>query len=137
MKNEFDEKHALLLKVSDPEIAAFYIDWQYIRNSGEFETAAHLLAHLAREILRGLKNRVPKDPEKKIYNDVIGCFDRFSHRRQGRKAPRGKEQFEIVWPNFENLLVYLVESGNDFNSKAAQCLPLQRPARFISKFKKG
>ena len=136
MKSEFDEKHALLLKVSDPEIAAFYIDWQYIRNSGEFETAAHLLAHLAREILRGLKNRVPKDPEKKIYNDVIGCFDRFSHRRQGRKAPRGKEQFEIVWPNFENLLVYLVESGNDFNSKAAQCLPFNVLQDLLASLKK-
>ena len=120
MKNEFDEKNTLLLKISDPEIAAFYTDWQYIRNSSEFETAAHLLAHLAREILRGLKNRVLRDPEKKIYNDVIHRFDGFSHRRQGWKAPRGKEQFEIVWPNFENLLVYLVESTNNFNSETVQ-----------------
>ena len=121
MKNEFDKEQDLLLKVSDPEIAAFYTDWQYIRNSGEFETAAHLLAHLAREILRGLKNKVPKGPQKKIYNDAIDRFDGFSHRRQGWKAPRGKEQFEIVWPNFENLLVYLGESGNDFNSKGTRC----------------
>ena len=86
MKNEFNKEQDLLLKVSDPEIAAFYTDWQYIRNSGEFETAAHLLAHLAREILRGLKNRVPKGPKKKIYNDVIDRLDGFSHRRQGWKS---------------------------------------------------
>ncbi len=120
MKNGFDKEHAVLLKVIDPEIADFCIDWQYIRKSDEFETTAHLLAHLAREILRGLKNRVPKGPEEKIYNNVIDRFDGFSHRRQGWEVPRDKEQFEIVWPDFENLLVYLIETDPDFHSNAAQ-----------------
>ena len=121
MSNRFDEKHAVLLKTIDPEIGDFYSDWVRMRESDEFETTVHLLAHLAREILRGLKNSVPKGPDKKIYNDIIDRFDGFSHRRQGWKAPRGKEKFEIVWPDFENLLVYLVESGPDFHSNAAQC----------------
>ena len=121
MKSEFDKEHAALLKVIDPEIANFYADWQHLRNSGEFETTAHLLAHLAREILRGLKNRVQNGPEKKIYNDVIDRFDGFSHRRSGWKTPREKEQFEMVWPDFENLLVYLIETDPDFHSNAAQC----------------
>lgn len=134
MKNEFAPKKPLLLKVSDPEIAAFYTDWRYIRNSDEFETAAHLLAHLAREILRGLENRVPKESNKKIYKDFIDRFDGFSHRRQGWKVPRGKDQFEIVWPNFENLLVYLVENGNGFNNKAAQC-PFNALQDSLARFK--
>ncbi|MDE0400163.1 MAG: hypothetical protein OXL96_20390 [Candidatus Poribacteria bacterium] len=121
MKNEFDQKNALLLKISDPEIAAFYTDWQYIRNSSEFETAAHLLAHLAREILRGLEDRYPKDMDKKIYSDLIHRFDRYSHRRKGGQAPREKEQFEIVWPDFENLLVHLVESSTSFCNTADPC----------------
>ena len=121
MKNEFDEKHAALLKAIDPEIAVFYTDWQYMRNSGEFETTAHLLAHLAREILKGLKSRMPKDIDEKIYNDIIQDFHGFSHRRQGWKTPREKEQFEIVWPDFENLLVYLVENGPDFHDTSDHC----------------
>ena len=120
MSNRFNEKHSALLKVIDPEIVAFYTDWQYMRKSCEFETAAHLLAHLAREILRCLQNRVPKGPEKKIYNDVIACFHGFSHRRSGWKTPREKEQFEMVWPDFENLLVYLVEIAPDFHRNAVQ-----------------
>ena len=121
MKNEFEPKKPLLLKVSDPEIAAFYTDWQYIRNSSEFETAAHLLAHLAREILRGLEDKYPKDMDKKIYSDLIHRFDRYSHRRKGGQVPREKEQFEIVWPDFENLLVHLVESGTGFCNTADPC----------------
>ena len=118
MKNEFGEKQDLLLKVNDPEIAAFYTDWQYIRNSGEFETAAHLLAHLAREILRGLKDRYPKDMDKKIYNNLIHRFDRYSHRSKGGQAPREKNQFEMMWPDFENVLIYLMGSGTDFCNTA-------------------
>ena len=113
MQNEFNKKYAALLKVIDPEIAAFYTDWRYIREFGEFETAAHLLAHLAREILRGLKDRVRKDVDKKIYNELIDRFDGFSHRRSGWKTPREKEKFEMVWPDFENLLLHLIESGHD------------------------
>ena len=112
MKNEFNKKYAALLKVIDPEIAAFYTDWRYIREFGEFETAAHLLAHLAREILRGLKDRVRKDVDKKIYNELIDRFDGFSHRRSGWKTPREKKKFEIVWPDFENLLLHLIERGH-------------------------
>ena len=121
MKNEFDPKKPLLLKVSDPEIAAFYTDWQYIRNSSEFETAAHLSAHLAREILRGLEDKYPEDMDKKIYSDLIRRFDRYSHRRKGGQAPREKDQFEQIWPNFESLLVYLAESGPDFRNTSAPC----------------
>lgn len=121
MKSEFDKEHAALLKAIDPEIADFYTDWQHLRNSGEFETTAHLLAHLVREILRGLEGRSPQDLDKKIYNDLIHCFDKYSHRRKGGQAPREKEQFEQVWPDLENLLVYLVESGPDFRKTSAPC----------------
>ncbi len=91
MSNKFDERHSALLRTIDPDIADFYSDWVRMRESDEFETAAHLLAHLAREILRGLKNRVPKGPDKKIYNDFIARFDRFSHRRKGGQTPRASQ----------------------------------------------
>ena len=121
MKNAFEKKHAALLKVIDPEIADFYTDWQYIRKSDDFETTAHLLAHLAREILCGLKGRVRKDVNEKIYNEVIHFFHSFSHRRQGWKLPRQKDQFEQVWPNFENVLIYLVKSGRAFRKTTDHC----------------
>ena len=121
MSNKFDERHTALLRTIDPEIADFYSDWVRMQESDEFETTAHLLAHLAREILRGLKGRVSKDVDEKIYNDIIHFFDGFSHRRKGWKLPRKKDEFKGVWSDFENLLVYLVESGPDFLNTADHC----------------
>ena len=121
MSNRFDEKHTALLRAIDPEIADFYSDGMRMRESDEFETVAHLLAHLAREILRGLKGRVPKNVDKKIYNDIIHLFDGFSHRRKGWKHPREKDEFEQIWPDLENLLVYLVESSPDFRNATDHC----------------
>ena len=121
MNNKFDEKYSASLQSIDPEVAAFYAGWLSLRDSDEFETTAHLLAHLAREILKGLKSRVPKDIDEKIYNDIIRDFHGFSHRRQGWKTPREKEEFEIVWPDFENLLVHLVENGPDFHNTSDHC----------------
>ena len=121
MKNKFDERHTELLKSIDPEVVDFYVDWTVVRKSDTFETTSHLLAHLAREILRSLENRYPRDIDKKIYSDLIHRFDRYSHRRKGGQAPREKEQFEIVWPDFENLLVHLVESRTGFCNTADPC----------------
>ena len=120
MNNRFDAKHAALLETIDPEIAYFYADWLRMRESNQFETTAHLLAHLAREILRGLQDRVPKDVAK-IYRSAIHLFDKFSHRREGGKAPRPKESFNQIWTEFESLLVYLVESRPDFHNTSNRC----------------
>ena len=121
MDSKFDEKYVASLKVDDPEIAAFYAAWLRMREPDEFETAAHLLAHLAREILRGLQDRVTKDVDKKTYKDIIRIFDGFAHRRGGSEVPREKEKFELVWPDFENLLVHLVENGPDFHNITDPC----------------
>lgn len=120
MKNRFEEKHLALLKATDPEVTDFYADWLCMRESNEFETTAHLLAHLAREILRGLQDRVPEDVVK-IYDSIIHFFDKFSHRREGGKAPRPKESFNQIWTEFENLLVYLVENRSDFYNTSNYC----------------
>lgn len=120
MKNRFEEKHLALLKAADPEVTDFYTDWLCMRESNEFETTAHLLAHLAREILRGLQDRVPEDVGQ-IYNSIIHFFDKFSHRREGGKAPRPKESFNQTWIEFESLLVYLVEIHSDFYNISNHC----------------
>ena len=120
MNSRFAEKHITLLKDIDPEIADFYMDWLRMRESNGFETTAHILAHLAREILRGLQDRVPKDVAK-IYSSIIHLFDKFSHRREGGKAPRPKESFNQIWTEFESLLVYLVESPSDFYNTSDHC----------------
>ena len=69
MNSRLQEKHTALLKVIDSEVANFYVDWLHMRESNELETTAHLLAHLAREILRGLQDRVPEDVVK-IYDSI-------------------------------------------------------------------
>ncbi len=120
MKNRFEEKHPALLKVMDPEVTDFYADWLCLRESNEFETTVHLLAHLAREILRGLQDRIPEDLVK-IYGSTIHLFDKFSHRREGGKAPRPKESFNQIWIEFESVLVCLVENRSDFYNTSNHC----------------
>ena len=120
MNSRLQEKHTALLKVIDSEVANFYVDWLHMRESNEFETTAHLLAHLAREILRGLQDRVPEDVVK-IYDSIIHFLDKFSHRREGGKTPRPKESFNQIWTEFENLLVYLVENRSDFYNTSNYC----------------
>ena len=93
MKSKFDEKHSAMLKVIDPEIAAFYTDWLYLRESNDFEATANLLAHLAREMLEGLqeigvkKKKVPEGT-RKIWKRTIKHFEKFRHNREVWKAPR-------------------------------------------------
>lgn len=120
MNNKFNEKHVAALEVIDPEIVDFYKDWVRMRESDEFETAANLLAHLAREILCGLEDKVPEEVGK-IYDHIIRCFHKFSHRHEGGKPPRSKERFNRVWPEFENLLGHLVQSSSDFDNSSSPC----------------
>ena len=120
MNNKFSEKHVAALEVIDPEIVDFYMDWLLMRNSNKFETAANLLAHLAREILCGLEGRVPEKVGQ-IYGHIIDCFHKFSHRHEGGRPPRSKECFNRVWPEFENLLGHLVESGSYFGNSSSPC----------------
>lgn len=120
MKSRFEEKHLALLKAMDPEVTDFYADWLCMRESNGFETTTHLLAHLAREILRGLRDRIPEDVVK-IYGNIIHFFDKFSHRREGGKAPRPKESFNQIWTEFESLLVCIVESRSDLYNTSNHC----------------
>ena len=120
MNNKFNEKHVAALENINPETVDFYEDWVRMRESNGFETTAHLLAHLAREILRSLQDRVPKDVAK-IYSRTIHLFDKFSHRREGGKAPRPKESFNQIWTEFESLLVYLVENPSNFYNTSDRC----------------
>ena len=120
MNNKFNEKHAAALEGIDPEITDFYKDWVHMRDSDEFETAANLLAHLAREILCGLESRIPEEVEQ-IYRHIINRFHKFSHRHEGGRAPRSKECFNQMWPEFENLLTHLVENDSDFHNHHNCC----------------
>ena len=126
MNNKFNEKHVAALRVIDSEIADFYIDWRHLRASDEFETVTNLLAHLAREILEGLRQivlkekKVPKRIER-TWKNIVDHLEKFRHRHKLWNAPRKKEKFNEVWSEFETLLVYIVESDFNFHSIAGQC----------------
>ena len=121
MSNKFDEKHAALLRTIDTEIADFYSDWLRMRDSEEFEAAVNLSAHLAREILEGLrevglkKKNVSKDIAK-IWKRTIKHLEKFRHNRNIWESPRRKEDFEAVWPEFEKLLGHILESNFDLQN---------------------
>ena len=61
------------LKNIGEEIAAFYFDGLKILQDGDFQTAASLLGHLAKEIDSGLKDLLPtKEDTQKIFNLLDG-----------------------------------------------------------------
>ena len=68
----------------------------------------------------GLESRIPEEVEQ-IYRHIIGHFHKFSHRYEGGRVPRLKECFNQMWPEFENLLTHLVESGSDFHDRPNRC----------------
>ena len=126
MNNKFNEKHAAALEVIDPEIADFYEGWLHLRESDDFEAVTNLLAHLAREILEGLRGmvlkekRVPKHIER-TWKDIVDRLERFRHRHKVWDPPYKKEEFNEVWSEFEILLVYIVESNLDFRNIVDHC----------------
>lgn len=126
MNNKFNEKHVAALEVIDSEIADFYTDWLHMRDSDEFETVANLSAHLARETLEGLREvalKAKKVPEctERTWKNIVLCFDKFRHRHKVWNPPNKKEEFNEVWPKFETLLVYIVESNLDFRNIVDHC----------------
>ena len=54
------------LKDIGPEIAAFYLDGIKILQNKEIETAANLLAHIAREIDGGLREVLAEEKEEEL-----------------------------------------------------------------------
>ena len=61
------------LKDIGEEIAAFYLDGLKILHDGNFQTAASLLGHLAKEIDSGLKDLLPpKEDANKISQMLVG-----------------------------------------------------------------
>ena len=126
MNNKFNEKHAAALEVIDPEIADFYEGWLHLRESDDFEAVTNLWAHLAREILEGLRGmtlkekRVPKHIER-TWKDIVDRLERFRHRHKVWDPPYKKEEFNEVWSEFEILLVYIVESNLDFRNIVDHC----------------
>lgn len=87
MNSKFIEKHTALLESIDPEIADFYTDWTLMHESSELETAANLLAHLARETLEGLREVVLKEkivPERteRTWKNIVHRLDKFRHRQK-------------------------------------------------------
>lgn len=123
MKRNFNEKHLVILKSIDPEITDFYTDWLSIHDSDDFETVVNLSAHLVRETLEGLREEALKEkklPEhiERIWKDIVLRLDKFRHRHKVWDPPYKKEEFNEVWSEFEILLVYIVESGLDFQNIA-------------------
>ena len=107
MYNRFDEKHAVLLRTIDTEIADFYSDWLHLQGSEEFEASVNLSVHLVREILEGLrevgvkKKNVSKDIAK-IWKSTIRRLEKLSVITvMYGKPPRRKEKFDAVWLEFE------------------------------------
>ena len=123
MNSKFTEKHTILLKTIDPEIANFYRGWLCLQESNNFEAIVNLLAHLARETLEGLrkvaleKKKVPKHIER-TWKDIVLRLDKFRHRHKLWNAPHKNEDFNEVWFKFETLLVYIIESDFDFHDTA-------------------
>ena len=70
MKSKFNEKHAVLLKAIDPEIANFYRNWLRLRESDDFAAIVNLLAHLARRNFRRLaKSGVKEEKSPKTHRE--------------------------------------------------------------------
>ena len=173
------------LEAIGPEIAAYYLDGIKILHSTDLETAASLLAHIAREIDGGLRDILSSDEAKrhiqsqlteavlvKLGNyselkdrkghiasilaalgvddvlvflstddvrvnfairwvNVSTQFHRFVHRHGAWKVPRDREEFEVIWYDFESILSNLVGSFLDLLSRLDRICAYKEPTREI------
>ncbi|MDE0684058.1 MAG: hypothetical protein OXI63_14160 [Candidatus Poribacteria bacterium] len=168
-----------------PEIAAYYLDGIKILHSTDLETAASLLAHIAREIDGGLRDILSSDQaraniQKQLTEEVLTKlgdyselkerkghiasilaalgiddalvflstddvrvnfairwinvstqFHRFAHRHGAWKVPRAREEFEVLWYEFEGILSNLVGSFLDLLSRLDRILAYKEPTSEI------
>ena len=173
------------LKSIGPEIGAYYLDGIRILQREDLETAASLLAHIAREIDGGLTDILSSDEAKRHIqsqlteavlvklgdyselrnrkghiasilaalgiddalvflssNDVrvnfaIGWIDvstqfhRFAHRHGAWRVPRAREEFEVLWYEFESILSNLVGSFLDLLSRLDRIRAYKEPTTEI------
>ena len=173
------------LEAIGPEIAAYYLDGIKILRSTDLETAASLLAHVAREIDGGLRDILSSDEAKshiqsqlteavlaKLGNhnelkdrkghiasilaalgidDVSALFSsndvrtrfavrwvniaiqfhKFAHRHGAWRVPRAREEFEVLWYEFESILSNLVGSFLDLLSRLDRIRAYNEPTREI------
>ena len=168
-----------------PEIAAYYLDGIKILHSTDLETAASLLAHIAREIDGGLRDILSSDEAKRhIQNQLTEAvlvklgnyselkdrkghiasilaalgiddsvillstddprvnfairwinvstqFHKFAHRHGAWKIPRAREEFEVLWYEFEGILSNLVGSFLDLLNQLDRIRAYKEPTREI------
>ena len=173
------------LEAIGPEIAAYYLDGIKILHSTDLETAASLLAHIAREIDGGLRDILSNDQTKaniqnqltevvlvKLGNyselkdrkghiasilaalgiddsitllstddtrvnfairwiNVSTQFHKFAHRHGAWKTPRVREEFEVLWYEFEGILSNLVGSFLDLLNRLDRISAYKEPTREI------
>ena len=173
------------LEAIGPEIAAYYLDGIKILHSTDLETAASLLAHIAREIDGGLRDILSSDEAKgqiqsqlteailarlgdhsELKNrkghiasilaalgidnapaflstdevrvnfairwiNVSTQFHKFVHRHGAWRAPRAKEEFEVLWYEFEGILSNLVGSFLDLLNQLDRICAYKEPTREI------
>ena len=173
------------LEAIGPEIAAYYLDGVKILHSTDLETAASLLAHIAREIDGGLRDILSSDEAKRhIQNQLTEAvlaklgnyselkdrkghiasilaalgiddsvillstddprvnfairwinvstqFHKFAHRHGAWRTPRDKEEFEILWYEFEGILSNLVGSFLDLLNQLDRICAYEEPTREI------
>ena len=169
------------LEAIGPEIAAYYLDGIKILHSTNLETAASLLAHIAREIDGGLRDILSSDEAKRhIQNQLTEAvlvklgnyselkdrkghiasilaalgiddsiillstddtrvnfairwisvstqFHKFAHRHGAWRVPRAKEEFEILWYEFEGILSNLVGSFLDLLNQLDRICAYEEP----------
>ena len=169
------------LKSIGPEIAAYYLDGIKILHSTALETAASLLAHIAREIDGGLRDILSSDEAKRhIQNQLTEAvlvklgnyselkdrkghiasilaalgiddsiillstddtrvnfairwinvstqFHKFAHRHGAWRIPRDKEEFEVLWYEFEGILSNLVGSFLDLLNQLDRICAYEEP----------
>ena len=173
------------LEAIGPEIAAYYLDGIKILHSTDLETAASLLAHIAREIDGGLRDILSNDQtkaniQKQLTEEVLTKlgdyselkerkghiasilaalgtddvfvflstddvrvrfairwinvstqFHKFAHRHGAWEVPRAREEFEILWYEFEGILSNLVGSFLDLLNRLDRICAYTEPTREI------
>ena len=173
------------LKSIGPEIAAYYLDGIRILQREDLETAASLLAHVAREIDGGLRDILSSDEAKShiqsqltesllvklgnyselkdrkghiasilaalgiddalafLFTDDVRVdfairwinvstqFHKFVHRHGAWRFPRAREEFEVLWYEFEGILSNLVGSFLDLLNRLDRIRAYKEPTREI------